>query len=204
MQADRGGGNSTPRTGIPVSGCSPRPDLIPVPDSPTPSAQSPAEQQSEVNTHPLDPLCDRTYAPSQVPREDGTQYEKLSLGQLRYQYLQRGYWKEGSKSELTTRLPTIDAAEARRNSDEVERKDGERERAPAKGVKVSDKPMLHADLDGKRERAPARGEKDSDNPTQLSDSTRGGGNKDTLGSGKGKREQAPVLKAKDSDDPSTS
>ena len=100
MQADRGGGNSTPRTGIPVSGCSPRPDLIPVPDSPTPSAQSPAEQQSEVNTHPLDPLCDRTYAPSQVPREDGTQYEKLSWGRKHDQCSQRGYRKTESKAVL--------------------------------------------------------------------------------------------------------
>ena len=45
---------------------------------------------------------------------------------------------------------------------------------------------------------------DSDNPTQLSDSTRGGGNKDTLGSGQGKREHAPASEAKASGDPSAS
>ena len=36
------------------------------------------------------------------------------------------------------------------------------------------------------------------------DLTRGGGNKDTLGSGKGKREQAPEKEVEDSDDPSAS
>ena len=58
------------------------------------------------------------------------------------------------------------------------------------------------DLVGKRGRAPAKGLKDSDIPTQLSDSARGAGNKDTLGSGKGKREQEPLMEVKDSDDPS--
>ena len=54
---------------------------------------------------------------------------------------------------------------------------------------------------GKRERAPAKGVKDSDNPTRFWDSTRGGGYKDTLGSGKGEREPAPVRAAKASDVP---
>ena len=62
--------------------------------------------------------------------------------------------------------------------------------------------MKLADLGGKRERAPARGVKDSDIPTQFSDSTRGGGNKDTPGSGEEKREQAPVEEVKVSDNPS--
>ena len=55
-----------------------------------------------------------------------------------------------------------------------------------------------------RARAPAQGVMDSDNPTLVSDSTRGGGNKDALGSGQGKRGQAPASEAEDSDDPSTS
>ena len=69
--------------------------------------------------------------------------------------------------------------------------DGIRERAPVKGVKDSDNPTQPSDLVGKRGRAPAEGVKDSDISTQFSESTRGGGNKDTLGSGKGKHEQAP-------------
>ena len=56
-------------------------------------------------------------------------------------------------------------------------------------------------LVGNDERAPAKDVKYSDIPTQLLDSTRGGGNKDALGSGKGKRKQAPVQEAKDSGDP---
>ena len=69
---------------------------------------------------------------------------------------------------------------------------------------ISDTPMKPVDLFWKRERAPAEGVRGSNNPTQFFDSTRGGGNKDTQGSGKGKREQASVEEAKDSDDPSTS
>ena len=52
--------------------------------------------------------------------------------------------------------------------------------------------------------APATRAKDSDIPTQPSDSTHGGGNKDTLGNGEGRREQASVEGAKGSDDPTTS
>ena len=73
-----------------------------------------------------------------------------------------------------------------------------------KVAKVSDTSMKPADSDGKRERAPAKGVIGSDNPTQLSDSTRGGGNKATLGSGRGTRDQAPASEAKGSDDPSAS
>ena len=47
---------------------------------------------------------------------------------------------------------------------------------------------------------PGKKARGSDIPTQFSDSNRGGGNKDTLGSGKGKREKAPAQAAKDSDD----
>ena len=86
----------------------------------------------------------------------------------------------------------MDAVEAKRNLEQLAQEDGKRERAPAQGVKLSDKPMEPADLGRKRERAPANGVMDSDIPTQLSASTRGGGNEDTLGSGEGKREQAPA------------
>ena len=81
---------------------------------------------------------------------------------------------------------------------------GERERAPAKGAMVSDNPMKPVDLVGKRGRAPAKGVDDSEVPTLSLDSTHGGGNKDTLGSGKGKRERVSAEEAKDSDDLSTS
>ena len=76
------------------------------------------------------------------------------------------------------------AANEKRNVKEKTQEDGPRERASVKGVKVSGNPTQPADLAGKRERAPAKGVKDSDIPTQFSDSTRGGRNKGTLGSGK--------------------
>ena len=94
--------------------------------------------------------------------------------------------------------------EGKRIFDKSKRDDGQRERAPARGAEVSEKPMKTADLNGTRDRAPAKRVMDSDNSTQLLDSTHGGGNKGALGSGKGKRGQAPVLEARDSDDPSTS
>ena len=75
------------------------------------------------------------------------------------------------------------AVGAKRNSAEVTQEDGKRERAPVRGAKASGNPTKPADLIGKRERAPAKGGKDSDIPTHFSDSTRGGGNEDTLGSG---------------------
>ena len=84
------------------------------------------------------------------------------------------------------------------------RRTGKTSGRPRKGVKVSDNPTQPADLVGKRDRAPAKGAEDSEIPTQFLDSTHGGGNKDTLGSGKGKREHLPVVEAKDSGDPSTS
>ena len=90
----------------------------------------------------------------------------------------------------------MDAVDVKRNVGIVPQEDGKRERAPAKGVKVPEKPMEPGDPAGKRERAPAKGVMDSDIPTQFLDSTRGGGNKDTLGSGKEKREQASVNEAK--------
>ena len=41
----------------------------------------------------------------------------------------------------------MDAAEAKRSLDKARQEDGKRERAPEKGVKVSDKPVTPADLD---------------------------------------------------------
>ena len=124
----------------------------------------------------------------------------------------------------------MDAAEAKRNLKEVAGGDGKRERAPVRGVKVSDIPPgilgPHAmdgirgrapakgvkasgnptqlpDLVGKHERAPTKGVVGSDNRVQLLDSTRGGGDGDTPGSGKRKRVRAPGKGAKVSDNPST-
>ena len=96
------------------------------------------------------------------------------------------------------------AAEAKRNLDKSAQGDGKRERAPADGVRASDKPMEPADLDRKRERAPAKGVMDSDDPAHLLDSSCGGGNMAALGKGQGGRERAPASGAKGSGDPSTS
>ena len=82
----------------------------------------------------------------------------------------------------------MDAAEVKRILGEVTQEDGARERAPAKGAKASRNSMRPVDLAGNRERTPAKGVRLSDISTQLLDSSRGGGNKDTLGSGKGTRE----------------
>ena len=98
----------------------------------------------------------------------------------------------------------MDASDVKRNLGDVPREGEKRERAPAKGWMVSDKPMKPGDVAGKRERAPGKEAKDPDIPTQFSDSTRGGGNEDTLVSGEGKREQASVEGAKCSDEPSAS
>ena len=64
----------------------------------------------------------------------------MSWRQLHDQCSQRGYRKKESKAVLKTRLHTLDAAGAKRNLDKLTREDGKRERAPAKGVKVSEKP----------------------------------------------------------------
>ena len=112
----------------------------------------------------------------------------------------------------------MDAVEAKRNLNKEELEngtrerapvkpmdlDGKRERAPVKGAKVSDKPMRSVDPDGKPKRRPVKGVMGSGNPTLSSYSTRGGGNKDTLGTGTGEGDQAPALEAKGSGDPSTS
>ena len=94
----------------------------------------------------------------------------------------------------------MDAVEDKRNLKEVASGDEKRERAPVRGLKVRCNPMEPVDLVGIRERAPAKGVNVSDIPTLLLDSTSGGGNKGTLGSGKGKREQAPAQEARVSDD----
>ena len=43
MEMDREDGNSTSSTGIPKSGCSPQPAVIPVPDSPSLSVRLPIQ-----------------------------------------------------------------------------------------------------------------------------------------------------------------
>ena len=98
MEVDREDGNSTLRTGAPESGCGSQPEMIPAPDSPTLSVQLPTQQQSKVTSHPMEPSRARTRAPSQAPRADGTQHEKLSRGQLRDQCSLRGYQKKESKA----------------------------------------------------------------------------------------------------------
>ena len=78
MEVDREDGNSTLRTGAPVSGCGPQPEMIPVPDSPTLSVQLPTPQQSTATPQPLEASFEGTCAPSQAPRADGPQNEELT------------------------------------------------------------------------------------------------------------------------------
>ena len=101
---------------------------------------------------------------------------------------------------MKTRLASMGAAEAGRKpkggveQDTPNFVDGERERAPGKGVKDSDNPAQSsgaAQTDGRRERAPAKGLKDSDIPAQLLGKTLVDG----------KREQATVKGVRDSDFP---
>ena len=129
---------------------------------------------------------DRRCAPSRARRADGARYEELTWGQLRDQGYQRDYGEKESEGTMKTRLATADAAKEKRNLEEVTQKDGKRGRAPARGVKVSDNPNKPVDLVGNREWAPAEGMKASEILAQQLDSTRGGGHKDTPGSGKGK------------------
>ena len=84
---------------------------------------------------------------------------------------------------MKRRLPTIDAAEKKRNAKVVTQEEGWEPRI------IPSSPRI---LVGNDERAPAKDVTDSDIPPQFLGSTRGGGNKDALGCGKGKRKQAPV------------
>ena len=115
MDVDRGDGNSKSSTGIPASRDSPQTAMIPVPDSPPLSAQLPPHQTSTPNLRPSDSAFDRAREPPQAPTVNGAQFGKVSWGQLRDQCSQRGYWKKDSKAVLKTRLPTLGAAEAKRN-----------------------------------------------------------------------------------------
>ena len=91
MEADREDGNSTSSTGIPESGCRTQPEMAPVTDSPSPSAQLPTRQPCRMTLNPLDSSFDSTREPSQAPRADGGQYEKLTRQHLRDQRSQRRY-----------------------------------------------------------------------------------------------------------------
>ena len=91
MEVDREDGNSTSSTGISRSGCSPQPEMIPVPDSPPLSAQLPTQQPSKMTLRHLESSLDRTCEPSQAPRADGAQYEKLTWGQIHVQRSRREY-----------------------------------------------------------------------------------------------------------------
>ena len=133
MEVGREDGNSSLSTGTPESGSGPRPEMIPVPDSPSLSVQLPTPQGPAVIPQPLEFSFDRTCAPSQVPREDGAQNAELTWGHLRDQCSQRGYWQEESKAVSKTRLPTMDAAEAMLNLAEVRQEGGKRERNPPRG-----------------------------------------------------------------------
>ena len=131
--------------------------MIPVPNSSTLPIQLPIPQDATVSPRPFNPSFVRTCAPSQAPEADGAKYEELTWGQLHDQCSQRGYRKIESEAVLETRLSTMDAAEAKRISADTAQEDEKRERAPVKGVKVSDNPTTPADLVGNRQRAPAIG-----------------------------------------------
>ena len=73
VEADRGGGNSTPSSGTPEGDPGPRPDMIPVPDSPYLSAQLPSPRAPLDWRQHLESSPDKTCAPSRAPRADETQ-----------------------------------------------------------------------------------------------------------------------------------
>ena len=194
MGSDRKRGNVTPSTGAPESDSGPRPEMIPVLESSSLSARLPSPHAPLDRHKHLESSPDETCAPFRAPRADETQYGELTWRHLRNQCSQRCSRRNESKAVLKTRLTTKDAAEAKRNLEEVTRKDGKRERAPMKGVKASDNPIQPADLVGKRERAPAKKVAGPNIPTQFSDSTRGGGNEGALGSGKGNARKCLVTR----------
>ena len=203
MVVDRDDGTPTPSTGNPESGSGPRPETIPAPESLSLSAPLPSPRGNSERRQYLEPSFNNKCALSQAPRANGAQNDELTLGQAHDQRSQRGCRKKESMAVLKTRLSAMDTAEDKRNAKVVTQEDGRRERASVRGVKVPNNPTQPTYLVRKRGRAPEKGAKDSDNLTHLLHSTRGGGNKATLGSGKGEREQAPAQEAKDSVDPST-
>ena len=78
MEVDREDGNSTLSTDTPESVSGPRPDMIPVPDSPFLSAQLPLPRDTLDIPRPLESSSGRPCAPSQAPRADGPQYGRVS------------------------------------------------------------------------------------------------------------------------------
>ena len=87
---DREDGNSALSTGAPESGSGPRPEMIPVPDSPSLSVLFPTPQDPTVSAQPMGSAFDRTCEPSQVPRADGAQYDEFTWGQLHDQCYRDG------------------------------------------------------------------------------------------------------------------
>ena len=144
MDVDREDGNFTSRPGTPESDSGPRPDMIPVQDSPSLSAHLPSPQVPAEGRQYLEPSFDKKCAPPQAPRADGAQYDELTRAQLHDQRTRRGF----EDAVLKTRLATMGAAGANRNLLEGTPGGGKRERAPVKGEK---------DFVGQRDRAPADG-----------------------------------------------
>ena len=112
--------------------------MIPVSDSPPLSVQLPSPQVPSEGRQHLESSFDEKCAPPQTLRADGAQYEESTWGQLRGQRSQRGFRGEESNAVLTTRLATMEAAEAKRNLLEGAPGDGKRERAPVVEAKGSD------------------------------------------------------------------
>ena len=78
MEVDRENGNSALRTGTPESGSGPRPEMISVPDSSSPSVQLPTPHDSLEIPQLPEPSFRRTCAPPQAPRANGAQYKELT------------------------------------------------------------------------------------------------------------------------------
>ena len=145
MEGDREDGESTQSTGTPESGSGPRPGMIPAPDLASLSAQLPPPRTTLERRQLLESFFDKTCAPSQAPRAEGAQYGEITREQLHEQCPQCGKRKRESKELLKTRLSTMGAAEEKRSTKEVAKKDGKRERAPVTGVKVADNPTQPTD-----------------------------------------------------------
>ena len=132
MEVDRENASFSSSTGTPERNSGIRPEMVPVPESPSLSIQLPSPQVPSDGHQHLVSSFDKTCVPSRASWADGTQLAKMTWGQLYDQCSQRGLRK--------TRLATIDAAEAKRNLKEVAQEDGKRERAPVRGAQASDFP----------------------------------------------------------------
>ena len=77
MDVGREYGNSTLSTGTPKSGSGVQPDMVPVPDAPSLSAQLPTSRDNLDVSQPLQSSFDRECAPSHAPMADGTHYDIL-------------------------------------------------------------------------------------------------------------------------------